>query len=209
MGHLATYIKGDYELAQQWYGASGKYHECFMYPSNLYQEYNIKQKKHTTINILVGNSADPTNNHLKIFDKLVKYKDEDISIYVPLSYGNQEHAKEVISKGKTMFGDKFIPLTELMPFEKYFEFLGEVDIAIFAHKRQQAFGNTVTLLGLDKKVFLDSSTVQWDFFNKHDIKVFDIKSISLENIKTVNKEKIKNIFSKENLIIHIEKIFSE
>jgi len=35
MGHLVTYIKGDYELAQKWYGAKGEYHNCLTYPSNL------------------------------------------------------------------------------------------------------------------------------------------------------------------------------
>ncbi|MDD2509395.1 MAG: hypothetical protein WC145_11820 [Aliarcobacter sp.] len=30
MGHFITYIKGDYELAQKWYGAKGEYHECFI-----------------------------------------------------------------------------------------------------------------------------------------------------------------------------------
>ena len=38
IGHFVTYIKGDYELAQKWYGVRGQYHECLMYPSNLYKE---------------------------------------------------------------------------------------------------------------------------------------------------------------------------
>ena len=125
MGHFITYIKGDYELVKQWYGANGEYHECFMYTSNLYKEYNIKPKEHSTINIQLGNSADPTNHHIEVLQSLVKFKDENIQIFVPLSYGDKEYAKEVILKGKEIFGDKFIPLTEFMPFEKYLEFLSE------------------------------------------------------------------------------------
>lgn len=53
--------------------------------------------------------------------------------------------RKVIIKGKELFGEKFIPLTEFMTFEKYLEFLGSIDIAIFAHKRQQAMGNTITI----------------------------------------------------------------
>jgi len=37
IGHFVTYVKGDYEFAQKWYGAKGQYHECLMYPSNLYK----------------------------------------------------------------------------------------------------------------------------------------------------------------------------
>lgn len=65
MGHFITYIRGDYELVQKWYGAKGEYHECLMYPSNLYKELNIKPKEHSTINIQVGNSATETNHHSK------------------------------------------------------------------------------------------------------------------------------------------------
>lgn len=213
MGHFITYIKGDYELVKEWYGSRGEYHECFMYPSNLYKEYDIQSKIHETINIQIGNSADPTNNHLDILEKLEKYKDENIKIFAPLSYGNMEYAKNVSDKGKEIFGEKFIAMLDFMPFEKYLEFLGEIDIAIFAHKRQQAMGNTITLLGLGKKVYLDSETVQFDFFKKHDVAIFDVNNIDLEtlNLKIVseNKEKIKYLFSKDVLLMGLQRIFNE
>jgi len=211
MAGLITYIKGDYELAKQWYGVKGKYYECFMYPSNLYKEYNVKENEHEEINILLGNSADPTNNHIEMLKNLEQYKDENIKIWVPLSYGDQEHAKNVIKKGNEIFGEKFQPLTTFMPFNEYLEFLGKIDIAIFAHKRQQAMGNTITLLGLGKKVYLDSTTVQWDFFDKHKVEVFNINEIELKKLsipsKHKNQEKIEQLFSKESLISGLKEIF--
>ena len=213
MGHLITYINGDYELARKWYGSKGKYHKCFTYPSNLYKEYDMKQKKYNTKNIQIGNSADPTNNHLEILEKLKVYKDENVRIFAPLSYGDKEYAKTVILKGKEYFEEKFVPLVDFMPLKNYLQFLGEIDIAIFAHKRQQAMGNTITLLGLGKKVYLDSSTVQWNFFNQHSIKIFNLKNINLEdlneNIKVHNKEKIRHSFSKEVLLDGLQRIFND
>ena len=211
MGHFITYIKGDYELAQKWYGAKGEYHECFMYPSNLYKEYNIKPKEHSTINIQLGNSADPTNNHIDVLKKLEKYKDEDIQIFVPLSYGNEVYAKEVIAYGEELFREKFIPLREFMPFEKYLEFLGEIDIAIFAHKRQQAMGNTITLLGLGKKVYMRSDITPWQLFKDVDVKVFDVENIEIDlidkQIQKENQEKIKEYFSEENYLKQLQNLF--
>lgn len=213
MGHFITYIKGDYELAQKWYGAKGKYHECFMYPSNLYKEYDIKPKEHSTINIQLGNSADPTNNHIKVMNKLAKHKDENIQIFTPLSYGDEEYAKDVIAKGKELFGDKFVALTDFMPFEKYLEFLGSIDIAIFAHKRQQAMGNTITLLGLGKKVYMRSDIATWQFFLEKNIQVFDVSSIGIDEIdkqiKSQNKQKIKDYFSEKNLKNQLNGLFNE
>ena len=211
--HFITYIKGDYELAKKLYGAKAKYHECFMYPSNLYKEYDIKQNKHKTINIQVGNSADPTNNHVEVFEKLMRYRDEDISIFVPLSYGDKEYAKEVIEKGREMFGKKLKPMTEFMPFDKYLEFLGDIDIAIFAHNRQQAMGNIITLLGLGKKVYMRCDITPWDFFEDTRVKVFDINNIEIdliyEQVKLDNQKKIKEYFSNENYLKQWQSIFKD
>jgi len=211
IGHFVTYIKGDYELARKWYGAKGERHECFMYPSNLYKKYDIKPNEHNTINIQLGNSADPTNNHIEVLEKLLKYKDEDIKIFVPLSYGNEEYSKSVTLKGKEFFGDKFIPLMEFVPFEKYLEFLGEIDIAIFAHRRQQAMGNMITLLGLGKKVYMRSDITPWKLFKDIDIEVFDVENIELdlidEVIKQNNLKRIKVYFSKENYHKQLTRLF--
>lgn len=210
MGHFITYVKGDYELAKKWYGARGEYHECFMYTSNLYKEYDIKPKEHRTINIQLGNSADPTNNHMEILQKLIKYKDENIQIFAPLSYGDVAYAKAVIAKGRELFGEKFIPLTEFMPLEKYLELLSEIDIAIFAHKRQQAMGNTIALLGLGKKVYMRSDITPWQLFKDIDVKVFDVQNIELdlidEKTKKENQTKIKEYFSKENYLQQLKSL---
>lgn len=211
MGHLVTYIKGDYELAQQWYGTKGQYHECFMYPSNLYKEYDVPKKQHTGINILVGNSADPSNNHLDVFDKLEAFKAQDIKIYAPLTYGNPDYAKTIIEEGKQRFGDKFDAFMEHMPFNQYLDVLGKIDIAIFNHKRQQAMGNTITLLGLGKKVFMRSDVTQWEFFKSHDIVVYDIEYFEIsqfdQSILDRNKETVKQYFSYENYMVQLHELF--
>lgn len=212
MGHLVTYILGDVELAREWYGAKGKYYECIMYPSNLYKSYEIQDKQGETKNILVGNSADPSNNHLDVFDKLEAFKGQDIKIYAPLSYGNPDYAKSIIQQGKQRFGDKFEALTEHMPFNQYLEFLGKIDIAVFNHKRQQAMGNTITLLGLGKKVFMRSDVTQWAFFKSHAIAVYDIEAFALTDDEDIqveeNKHRVKTYFSESDLVRQQQSIFA-
>ena len=209
MGHLVTYISGDVDLARKWYGAKGEYHECLMYLSNIYKTLDVPDTQSDTINIQIGNSADPSNNHIEILDKMLPFKDKNIRIYAPLSYGDKAHAKQVISIGKELFGDKFIALTDFMPFEQYLKFLGSIDIAIFNHKRQQAMGNTITLLGLGKTVFIRSDTTQWRFFKDKNIKVYD--SIKLESLDKKehldNILKVKDYFSGETLIKQYSEIF--
>jgi len=209
VGYLVNGTSGDVELARKWYGANGEHIRCFNYPSNIYKQYEIQGNKHTSINIQIGNSADPSNQHFEILEMLSQYKNENIKLYAPLSYGDKEHAKNVVSKGKEIFGDKFYPLADMLPFEKYLAFLAEIDIAIFNHERQQAFGNTITLLGLGKKVFLNSKSTLNDVFSEFGIKIYDIKDINIEllsnQVRLNNMEKVKASFSEESLVQSLKK----
>ncbi len=213
IGHFITYLKGDYRLVQKWYGAKGKYHECLMYPSNIYKEHEMKPKKSGTINIQVGNSADPTNNHFEIFKKIEIYQNQNIKIIVPLSYGNQKYARKVIEKGRIIFGNKFEPLTEYMPFKMYMNFLAEVDVAIFAHNRQQAMGNIITLLGLGKKVYMKDTISPWELFIDKKIKLYNVDRLDIFPIniatKKSNQKNVKAYFSEENLLSQWKSIFKE
>ena len=206
MGYLVNGIPQDYEVAKKIYHPKGEYIECFVYPSNLYKEYDIKPKEHNTINILLGNSATKTNEHFEVLDKLAKYKNDNIKIYAPLSYGGdgKEYAKEVILKGKEIFGDKFIALTEFMPFEKYLEFLGTIDISIFAHKRMQAFGNIITLIGLGKTIYLNGNVSTAHFLNNNKVVFFNIDKFDMSTLNEGDKKQnikiIKEKFSERRLI---------
>ncbi len=213
MGHFITYIKGDYELARKWYGAKGEYHHCLMYPSNVYKECSLPKKSGTAINILVGNSADPTNNHEEIFDKLTAYQQENIQIFCPLSYGPIDNAKRIAKLGRELFGEKFKPLLDFMPFEKYLELLGQIDIAVFAHKRQQGMGNTITLLGLGKKFYMRSDITPWAMFDELGVKVFDLRNLDLvplnDDVRRDNQVRIKSHFSEIILTKQLREIFED
>lgn len=213
-----THIRGDYELAKKWYGFKGKHYYSFMYPSNLYKEYSLTREKkaNARVSIQVGNSADPSNNHIEIIRKLERYKNKDIEIFCPLSYGNKDYAKQVINYGSKIFGEKFIPIIEFIPFDKYLETLIKVDVAIFNHKRQQAMGNITTLLGLGKKVYIREDITTWQFCIDHDLKVYsanskfdDLFEEMDEEIKHKNIENVKAKFSEEKLVEDLKKIFDE
>lgn len=212
IGHFATYVRGDYELAKRWYGAAGQYHECILYPSNVYRHPTVGVEVNGTVNVQVGNSADPGNNHCEIFEQLKPYREDDLKLYVPLSYGDQSYAAAVVNKGTQMFGDKFVPLTEFMPYESYCEFLGMIDIAVFAHKRQQGMGNIIKLLGLGKKVYMRSDVTSWQFFRELGVTIFDVREIELarleETARSTNKANIAAYFSESRLREQWENLFA-
>lgn len=220
LGYLVTYIPGDVTLARKWYKAKGSYKECLMYLSNTIDEQLIgrarpKNKSASEIiNIIVGNSADPNNNHIEILKKLRAYKDKNIRLVVPLSYGDKKHAEKVISYGNREFTNKFEAITEFIPLSEYETILKSIDIAMFNHKRQQAMGNTIALLGMGKAVFLRSDVTQWSLFNKLGVVVRDINdddffSLLDSSESARNIDIIKSYFNSKNLLMQYERIFNE
>jgi hypothetical protein len=210
LGNVITHIEGDYKLAQLWYDVEGKWHQCFMYPSNLYKEFSGNKVAHEGVNILLGNSATSTNNHMEALDKLSSQKRDDIRIYCPLSYGDDDYAKEVEKTGRKLFGEKFICLKQFIPIDYYIEFLSNMDIAIFNNNRQQAMGTIRTLLGLGKKVYINKSTTQEVYLRKQGLKIFTLDNLSLDPDfpeKEQNIETTKRTYSKEKLIHCLREIF--
>lgn len=214
IGHLITHIPGDVELARQWYGAAGRFHYCLMYPSNVYQEMATDQYRPSEpIAIQLGNSADPGNHHLEILERLATFTEQSFCVYVPLSYGSTSHAQKVIEVGSRLLGDKFKPLTEFMPIDEYRTFLARIDIAIFNHRRQQAMGNTISLLGLGKKVYLRRDVTPWSVFENLGVEVYDVDQLSLSlperEVVERNRAIIREAYSEQQLISQLNAVFGE
>ncbi len=211
--HFVGFIKDDYLLIREWYGAKGEFHECILYPVAFFEEDyspNLGGQK-GTIKILAGNSADPSNNHFDLFEKLIPYKEQDIQIIVPLSYGNGTYSEDVIKKGKEIFGDKFVPLTDFISLSEYKKLLKDVDIAIFNHDRQQGMGNIISLISYGKKVYIRSHISTWKMFNSFGVTVFDCKNFDLtlpdKALIQTNIDIMKNYFTKENYINQLKALF--
>jgi hypothetical protein len=209
MGHLVTGTPGDVELARQWYDANGKHLTCFNYPSNVYKILpEIENEKEST-NILVGNSADPSNNYIAIFGRLKKNVNDKCKIYCPLSYGDMSYAAKVIENGEGLFGDRFLPIRKFMEFDDYMRLLASVDVAIFDHPRQQAFGNIISLLGFGKKVYINPVSTLNSVFGQYGITVYDSKSIDLSPIDPAvadkNRARVEEFFSKQALVDSLNK----
>lgn len=213
LGGIVTHVQGDVKLASKWFGFHGKHIDCFLYPSNLFKPMNLKSKTEETIFIQIGNSAHRSNNHIDAIDSISYLANDNVSILCPLSYGDDKNAQRVIQHGKKVFGDKFIPLTDFMPFEKYIEFLSKIDIAIFNHWRQQGLGNIITLLGLGKTVYLRDDITTWSMLMDKGIHVRSFNTSSrIEKLSEQealrNISKIKEYFSLKMLIQQSAEVFS-
>lgn len=211
MGYLITYVPGDVALARQWYGARGEHLECIMYPSNVFTPPNLDVADSRSVTtVQVGNSADPSNNHFQVFTQLSKASPGAYTVLVPLAYGDPAYARQVSEAGERLFGEAFRPVTGFMPYNDYLSMLAEIDIAIFAHDRQQAMGNIIALLGMGKTVYLKPEVTSARFLREQNIVFLDATRPALETISRHdadrNKALIGSYFSMQRLTTQWQRI---
>ncbi|MBX2879302.1 MAG: TDP-N-acetylfucosamine:lipid II N-acetylfucosaminyltransferase [Granulosicoccus sp.] len=212
MGHCITYIDGDYQYVKKHYGATGRLHDCLLYSSNTFSGECSIPSDNNHINIQVGNSADPSNAHLEVFDLLKNNIDTNTNVFVPLSYGDNQYAARVVDYGRSRLGDRFFPLTEFVPYDVYKEHLASIDIAIFNHDRQQAMGNIVQFLGLGKKVILRKNLSHRTHLENQGLVIGDFDNDMTVNRLSVsdaqkNNKIISTLYSSEQLLRDWNNIF--
>lgn len=158
-------------------------------------------------NILVGNSATETNNHLEVFKILAQLDLGDRKILVPLSYGDDDYRKAIITRGHAMFGARFQPVVEFMPLDQYNTLIAQCSIVVMGHRRQQGGGNAFTQLYKGAKVFLDEVSTVYQYLKKRGAFIYTLQDMQTggpnvfepltEEQKRKNREVLENHASNE------------
>lgn len=116
------------------------------------------QRSHLGPNLLLGNSATPTNNHLEMFKRLEGLDLQGRKVVVPLSYGDTgAYRSVVLAAGQRAFGSDFEPLLEMLPPAEYDAVISECEFVMMGHLRQQGLGNIIAALRTGATVVLEGS----------------------------------------------------
>ena len=121
--------------------------------------------------ILVGNSATPSNNHLEAFERIGEWNLRGRSVVVPLSYGDPRYRDVVIRDGEKRFGSRFKPLTEFLPLKDYLSVTANCGTVIMNHRRQQAIGNIIGALWRGADVYLPERNALYAAYREWDLSV--------------------------------------
>ena len=138
-------------------------------------EKTIITKGKVRKNILIGNSGNPTNNHLEALHFVSRHKDEDISVHLPLTYGNKEYINNICKTGKSLLGSKFYPLLNHLTQTEYYNFLNSFNIFIFNNYRQQGIGTIINALWCGGKVYLSNRNVTSSYYKDQGLRIFFIE----------------------------------
>lgn len=130
-------------------------------------------------NILVGNSASLTNNHIEVFHLLMKHDLTGRKIMVPLNYGDSAYREIVLSHGQRIFGANFHPLVNFLPLDEYNKLIATCSCAIINSYRQQALGNIGSILYQGAKLYLSNKNVVSEFLRERNANSFDIEELAI------------------------------
>ena len=138
--------------------------------------------------IQVANNAHPFNNHLNVLSTLERFKDENITLFLPLSYGAEPkdkdpYVRKIVSKLESSFKGRAYALKKLMPLDDYSVFMWNMDVAVFDAHRQNALGNILKQLYIGNKVFISPFSPTYKFLKDLNIDISstqDIGKLSFE-----------------------------
>ncbi len=152
----------------------------FYYPIEFIFKGN-EMSKISGSDILLGNSAYPTNNHLEAFRILEKINLGDRKIIAPLSYGDKKYAERIVERGKETFGEKFEPMLDFLKLDEYQKRIQRCGFMIINSYRMQSNGNIFAMIWMGAKVFLNKRNVTYLFLKSLGLKVFSVDEDLVES----------------------------
>jgi len=159
------------------------------------------------LKLLIGNSAAKSNEHIDAFKQIMHLAEHNIEVIVPLNYAGKEgYIKQVIKSGNTLFGKKFTPITTMLSKQAYNELLQDIDVAIFAHNRQQGLYVAYAMLLMGKPLFLRENTTSFDNLRSLGFSVSSLSQLSGYDFEVFKK--LCDLEGDENRTL-MEKHFTE
>jgi hypothetical protein len=169
-------------------------------------------------NVLLGNSATATNNHIEAFELLHKVGVDARKIIVPLNTGDPIYADEICKIGISILGDSFTPLRTWLPIEEYNQKISNCGFVVMNHKRQQAFGNMNVALYKGAKVFMRPESPLYNFYQTMGVSVSSVAELEDKGVEALqplaidkrshNRAIIGEYMSRKNTIANIRALES-
>lgn len=138
-------------------------------------DYHVQMGKK---NIIIGNSSNPTNNHLDVLKILKNSKCSDFnSLIIPLSYGGDpDYVKIVKKSADKLFPNKVNALDNFLPLNEYFDLVKNCKTAIYAHERQQASDNIFMQILYGSRVFLSEHNLAFTFLRNLGLHIYSLQT---------------------------------
>lgn len=207
---IVPIVPGDYHLIKDKYKVTAPLFH-FNYVTPIENKIDSETKN---VNILLGNSADITNNHISVLEELQKHDLRNRKVYIPLNYGNTEYKEHLLGYLNKMDNEGIIPIIDFMPFNEYSEMINSCSIMIMNHHRQQALGNIIIGFCNGCTIYMSSKSSLYDYLTSKGFIIKEMENLSgfseiSNEDKTHNFKLTKETFGEERQIELVSKLLSE
>ena len=191
-------LKAEWQLARQenpWFKAD---YRPWLYA--LEQEAQFEKEIFAdAANILVGNSASMTNNHIDSFEAIAEslLASDYEAVIVPLSYGSPRVRDAVVKAGRHYFGAKFRPILDFLEMNAYLDLVRSCHTVFMNHVRQQALANLSYAFSWGAKVVINQRSMLVNEFKERGLEfglMDDPQSWQIESgVRVRNRQKQREI----------------
>ncbi|WP_283642105.1 TDP-N-acetylfucosamine:lipid II N-acetylfucosaminyltransferase [Croceibacter atlanticus] len=197
---IVPIMPGDYYLLKQKYNLQNKMFHI-NYVNTLLSNIETANQSFGN-NILLGNSASYTNNHIEIIDHLSEIDLSGRKVVIPINYGDKEYAKFIEHYSEVKLGEKAFVLIDFLPFDEYQKIIESCSVMIMNHKRQQGLGNIIQALCSGVRIILNKESTIYDYLVKNDFIINhtnDLECLFPLNKDEIihNKQKCLEVFGKQ------------
>lgn len=171
-------VEVDYQLARSYLKNDLKL--LNIHNLTYHKEYVLSHGK----DVLVGNSASLSNNHLYVLKYIENLKFSQSHLHVSFAYNHQfsNYSSAVRSAYIMAFGNDVSFEDSFVSRDKYVDSFLNYKAAIFGHWRQEALGNIHICIHMGIKVFLSKNSPLLAFYRNKGIKVFCLEEINQKEI---------------------------
>lgn len=181
---IVPVMPGDYILLKQKYEIKADmFHLNYVIPSI---NKAVKERGLQVDNILLGNSASYSNNHIEAINLLSKLSLGECKVIIPLSYGDEQYADYINRYADKLLNNRSLCLREFIPINEYMQIMEKCSIVIMNHERQQALGNIAPLLAQGSHIYLNEKSSLYNFLKEKGFYISKINEI--KNLRILNTE---------------------
>lgn len=140
-------------------------------------EHPVMDIDHGRTDFIIGNSADPSNNHLDVLNLLKKRGIPGKSrIIMPLSYNDSDYYVSTVEKeANCLAPGRVVVLRKFIPLDNYIKLISGCKVAIFAHERQQASDNIFMQLLYGARVYMSESSLAFHYLKNMGLKLYSLQ----------------------------------
>ncbi|MGN8225762.1 TDP-N-acetylfucosamine:lipid II N-acetylfucosaminyltransferase [Gracilimonas sp. BCB1] len=187
---IVPVVQGDYDNLKAKYPIDAEVFNV-NYVNNVFFKQPEVDSTQPRKNILVGNSASFTNNHIEAIDLLSNFSLNDLSVYIPLTYGKEKYAQLIKEYAFKKLHDQAQIIENRLPLDDYMSIFSNCRSVIMNHCRQQAMGNILLAFWFETTLFLNPKADHYKDLSQKGFKILNVSDFNPE-LELSNQEKKQN-----------------